>query len=284
LNANVLAASAGMTTEPVRAAADWLALRESADAAARSSRLVEELLPLLPDAGSEIRDLGCGSGSMARWLAPRLPGPQRWVLYDRDAELLPLADADPPRSALDDAPVTVETRIGDITRLDHGELAGASLITASALLDMMTGAELDRLVASCAQADCPVLITLSVTGHVDLDPGDPADAVFREAFNDHQRRPAAEGPRLGPDAFDAAVDAFTRLDHDVTVQPSPWRLGRDQPALAQAWLEGWVGPACEQRPELEDLRPSYLRRRLGELAADRLQVTVHHQDLLARPT
>jgi hypothetical protein len=272
-----------MTTEPVRAGADWLALREPADAAARSTRLVEELLPLLPGSGSEIRDLGSGTGSMARWLAPQLPGPQRWVLYDRDAELLPLVDADPPRSALEGTPVTVETRCGDVTRLDPSELAGASLITASALLDMMTEAELDRLVAGCARAGCPVLITLSVTGDVDLEPGDPADILFREAFNDHQRRPATEGRRLGPDAVDAAVDSFTRLGLDVTVRPSPWRLGRDQGALAQAWLAGWVEPACEQRPELEDLRPSYLGRRLAELAAGRLSVTVHHQDLLALP-
>jgi SAM-dependent methyltransferase len=272
-----------MTTEPVRAGADWLALREPADAAARSTMLVGELLPLLSGLGSEIRDLGCGTGSMARWLAPLLPGPQRWVLYDRDAELLPLVDADPPRSTLDGMPVTVDTRCGDITTLDPSELAGASLITASALLDMMTAAELDRLVAGCARAGCPVLITLSVTGEVDLEPRDDSDALFREAFNDHQRRPAAEGGRLGPDAFEVAVAAFTRLGFDVMVRPSPWRLGHDQSALAQAWLDGWVGPACEQRPELEDLRPSYLRRRLAELAAGRLRVTVHHQDLLARP-
>jgi hypothetical protein len=51
-----------------------------------------------------------------------------------------------------------------------------------------------------------------------------------------------------------------------------------------AWLDGWVGPACEQRPELEEVRHSYVRRRLTELAEGRLSVTVHHQDLLARPT
>ena len=77
---------------------------------------------------------------------------------------------------------------------------------------------------------------------------------------------------------------FARLGLEVLVRPSPWRLGPDESGLTAAWLDGWVGPACEQRPELEDVRPSYVRRRLAELADGRLSVTVHHQDLLVRPT
>jgi len=273
-----------MTTEPVRADAGWLALREAADAAARSVELVEELRPSVASGRIlQVHDLGCGTGSMARWLAPRLPGPQAWVLYDRDAELLPLAVADAPPKASDGRPVTVQTELCDITRLDPEALAGASLVTASALLDMMTPEGLGRLVATCAGPRCPVLITLSVTGRVDLTPADPSDHLFAEAFNDHQRRAAPAGRRLGPDALDAAVDGFSRRGFEVLVRPSPWRLGPDEHALAAAWLDGWVGPACEQRSELESLRPSYVARRLAELAAGRLSVTVHHQDLLARP-
>ena len=274
-----------MTTEPVRAGAGWLALREAADAAARATELVEELrLYLTHDRVTEVHDLGCGSGSMARWLAPLLPGPQRWVLYDRDADLLPLAETDPPRGVLDGAPVSVETRHSDITRLDTAELARASLVTASALLDMMTADELDRFVTTCTEPGCPVLITLTVTGGVGLMPADPSDRLFAEAFNEHQRRSSPAGRRLGPDAFEAAVEGFTQRGREVLVRPSPWRLGPDSSALTKEWLAGWVGPACEQRPELEDVRPSYVRSRLAELADGRLTVTVHHEDLLVRPT
>ena len=69
--------------------ADWLALREPADRAARSlrlSRLVAERL-----AGHEpvrVLDLGTGTGANLRFLAEQFPAPQQWTLVDRDAALL----------------------------------------------------------------------------------------------------------------------------------------------------------------------------------------------------
>jgi hypothetical protein len=273
-----------MTTGQVRARSEWLRLREPADAAARAPELVEEVRLYLPtDGGAAIHDLGCGTGSMARWLAVRLTGPQHWVMYDRDAELLALAAADPPGEASDGAPVTIETRRRNITRLKPEELAGAALITASALLDMLTAEELERLVATCAGTGCPVLIALSVTGRVELTPTDPFDQRVTDAFNAHQRRTTGAGRLLGPDAVGAAVEGFTRLGVDVLVRPSPWRLGPGQAALAAEWFTGWLAAACEQQPELGAQAPSYARRRLAEAAAGRLSVTVHHQDLLARP-
>ena len=273
-----------MTSGQVRASSEWLALREPADAASRSSELVEEIRSHLPaDCGVVVHDLGCGTGSMARWLAVQLTGPQHWVMYDRDADLLAVASADPPYEASDGAPVTFETRPRDITRLDPADLEGAGLITASALLDMMTADELDRLVATCAAAGCPVLIALSVTGHVDLTPTDRFDQRVSDAFNAHQRRATVAGRLLGPDAVGAAVDGFRRRGVDVQVRPSPWRLGPDQAALAVEWFMGWFGAACEQEPDLRDADPSYERRRLAEATSGRLAVTVHHQDLLVRP-
>ena len=120
-----------MTAEPIRVSPAWLRLREAADAAARASDLVEKIRPHLPACGrAVIHDLGCGTGSMCRWLAPRLPGTQHWIMYDRDADLLARAAADMPGVAANGAAVTVQTRQRDITRLARADLAGASLITA----------------------------------------------------------------------------------------------------------------------------------------------------------
>ena len=240
-----------------RVSADWLALREPADAAARARDLVEHIPATRRHV---IHDLGCGTGAMGRWLAPLLPGPQHWVLHDRDEVLLEVAVANPPAGA-----VTVEPVLSDATRVD---LTGATLVTCSALLDLLTEDELSRLVTTCVAAGCPALLTLSVVGQVELTPADPLDRRVAAAFNAHQRR----GGLLGPDAPAVAAEAFEQAGAEVLVRPSPWRLGREHADLTADWFAGWLGAACEQDPELA----AYRRGRLDS-------VTVGHADLLVLP-
>ena len=273
-----------MTAEKIRVSPGWLGLRECADAAARAQELVRHLRRRLPPGGPRvIHDLACGSGAMGRWLAPHLTGPQRWILHDRDADLLALAAADLPGPAADGAAVAVETRLSDITQLGREDLAGASLITASALLDLLTRDELAALIRSCAGACCPALLTLSVTGRVHLAPADQLDSRVAAAFDAHQRRMTPRGRLLGPDAVEAAVEGFRGLRAEVIVRPSPWRLGAAEAGLAVEWLTGWVGAACEQDAGLAADAELYRRRRLREAEAGRLAVTVGHADLLVLP-
>jgi hypothetical protein len=272
------------TAEAIRVSPEWLDLRESADAAARSRDLVRHLRRRLAAGGPlVIHDLACGSGSAGRWLAPLLPGPQHWILHDRDPDLLALAEAGVPGPAADGTAVTLETRLSDVTRLGRDELAGASLVTASALLDLLTADELDGLIRACAGAGCPVLLPLSVTGRVHLLPADPLDARVAASFDEHQRRVTPRGRLLGPDAVEGAVEGFRRLGAEVVVRPSPWRLGATECDLAGEWLTGWVDAACEQEPALALKADLYRRRRLSQAAARALAVTVGHADLLVLP-
>jgi Methyltransferase domain len=273
-----------MTVEDIRVSGRWLALRESADAAARAPDLVEHLGRHLPATGRRvIHDLGCGTGAMGRWLAPRLPGPQHWVVHDWDAELLEVAAADLPSPAADGAAVTVEAKQSDITRLHAGDLADATLITASALLNLLTEDKLAGLVAVCVGAGCPALLTLSVVGRVKLSPADPLDRRVAAAFDAHQRRTTEGGRLLGPDAVAVALKRFGRLGAEVLVRPSPWRLGALQADLVAEWFTGWVGAACEQQVELAAETDAYIRRRLAEATEGQLAVTVDHADLLVLP-
>jgi hypothetical protein len=148
---------------------------------------------------------------------------------------------------------------------------------------MLTEDELAGLVAVCAGAGCPALLTLSVVGRVALTPADPLDRHVAAAFDAHQRRTTAAGRLLGPDAVAAAIEEFGRLGAEVLVRPSPWRLGASQAELATEWFAGWVGAACEQEPALASESNGYARRRLAETAAGELTVTVDHADLLALP-
>jgi hypothetical protein len=276
--------SAGVSPDVIRVSPGWLALREPADAEARAVDLAEALERALPASGHlVIHDLGCGSGAMGRWLAPLLPGPQHWVLHDRDADLLALAAADAPGPAADGTPATVEARQTDLANIQAGDLDGATLITASALLDLLTAEEMDRLAGLCAGAGRPVLMTLSVVGNVEITPADPLDRRLAAAFDAHQRRATKRGALLGPDAVDFAAEAFRRLGAEVLVRHSPWRLGSAHSALAAEWFTGWVDAACEQDSELADECEPYARRRLEQANAGELAVNVGHTDLLVLP-
>ncbi|WP_217239184.1 class I SAM-dependent methyltransferase [Streptomyces sp. AC555_RSS877] len=272
--------------DPPRYAPEWLELREGADAAARAAELIDPLrirLANLPGkTGTVVHDLGCGTGSMGRWLAPRLDGAQHWILHDRDPYLLHFAAVASPRAGADGSRVSAETRRGDVGLLTPDALAGASLVTASALLDVLTREEIDTLADACTGAGCPALLTLSVAGRVDLSPSHPLDAEIADAFNAHQR----QGGLLGPDAVTAACEAFSERGATVRLHPSPWRLGPAEAELTAQWLRGWVGAAVEQRPELRERADRYLQERLAACAAGELRVVVHHTDLLAlsRPT
>ncbi|WP_341715598.1 class I SAM-dependent methyltransferase [Micromonospora sp. FIMYZ51] len=264
--------------------AQWLAVREPADVAARSAELVETVRATLTGDGPfVVHDLGAGTGSLGRWLAPLLPGPQQWTLYDQDPDLLTRAAAARPASAADGTPVTVRTRQVDLTRLTAADFDGAHLVTASALLDMLTAEELEHLVAVCVEAGCPALFLISVTGTVRLTPTDPLDDEVAAAFNAHQRRTRDGRRLLGPDAPAACVAAFARHGGTVRTRPSPWRLGPEQADLAVQWFTGWLDAAREQRPELTDRTREYARRRLREAESGRLGVLVDHADLLAMP-
>jgi SAM-dependent methyltransferase len=244
----------------------WLGLREPADAAARS----KELVTLVPGPVRTIRDLGCGTGSMGRWLAPQLTGPQHWIMADLDPVLLAHAAANMPFPA-----VTVETVLGDVTALTAADLAGTDLVTCSALLDLLTAEEVAALAAVCAEGRTPALFTLSVAGEVALDPALPEDDAIEEAFNEHQRRVVGGRRLLGPDAPAAAVAAFEKAGATVITRTSPWRIGPDLPGLTAQWLRGWVSAATDQRPDLR--LDTYLERRAKDLPT----ATIGHVDLLA---
>ena len=303
-----------MSAAAVRVSPAWLELREPADAAARSEDLVERLRRHVVPGALVVHDLGGGSGAMGRWLAPRLPGPQHWVVHDRDADLLELSVARAPHG------VTVEARCSDVARLEPADLAGASLVVASALLDLLTADELAAMLR--ASAGHPLLLALTVVGRVALTPAEALDARIGAAFDAHQRRDG----RLGPDAVTTAVAVLRGAE--LVVRPSPWRLGAAHAAarrgasdaglaaarrsasdaglaaarrsasdaglaaarrsasdaeLMAEWLEGWVAAACEQEPALAAEAHAYLDRRLAQIAAGELSVVVDHADLLVLP-
>jgi SAM-dependent methyltransferase len=258
--------------------ADWLTLREPADHAARSEPLVDRLRDWCRNRESlRIVDLGAGTGSNLRYLAPRLPVAQHWTLVDHDPELLALASV--PAGV---PPTTLRSVCAD---LGEWALAAAApeLVTASALLDLVSGQWLDRLVRECVHHRAAALLVLSYDGNVTWTTPDPDDAFVHAAVNDHQARDKGLGAALGPLASAVAAERFRAAGYRVWAEPSPWQMDAGALALAEQLIAGWVEAAAEQLPEAAVRIRNWGTRRLHDLRTGRTNLRVGHRDLLALP-
>ena len=246
--------------------ADWLTLREPADRAARDETLLRRAAAL---AGPEpvILDLGCGTGATLRAMSGHLDPGARWRLVDNDPELL--------RHAAEGTGEGTETVQADLADISALPLAGVTLVTASALLDLVSEAWLTAL---AARLDTPLYAALSYDGVMHWTPGDPRDGAITAAFNTHQRGDKGFGPALGPEATTRAGTILDAAGLDVQTAPSPWRLPPEQHALQAQLTDGIADAAAEAgAPGARD----WAEMRLS--AATRTTCVIGHQDILAIP-
>jgi len=243
----------------------WLRLREPCDHSARSAALADRFVAAVGPS-PDLVDLGAGTGSNLRYLAPRLPPGQRWLLLDRDPALLAQAHAG--------VAVTVERQVLDLARALPEDIVWTG-ITAAALLDLASAAWLDRLARWCRGV--PVLMALTVDGRFVWQPEEPEDGAVGERFFAHQRTDKGFGPALGPDAAPYLAERLEAEGQQVSLEPSDWRLGPATAPLLAATLDGIV---AVQVAGIK--RWAVARRR--QLAAGRLRLTIGHVDLLALPT
>jgi hypothetical protein len=173
---------------------------------------------------------------------------------------------------------------GDLAAEGLEAVAGAHLVTASALLDLVSGAWLESLVSRCARARCGVLFALTYDGEISWGVTDPDDGPVRDAVNRHQGGNKGLGPALGPRAATVARDVFVAAGYDTWLRASPWQLTgpRDAP-LALALVEGWIAAAVEARPDQEPRIRAWGARRVGQVSGADYALRVGHRDLLALP-
>ncbi len=246
--------------------AEWLALREPADRAARDGDLLRRAVAAAGPA-PVILDLGCGSGATVRAMAPLLPQGARWQLVDTDAALLDLAAAE--------AGPAAQTRCMDIADLEALPLDGVTLVTASALLDLVTESWLRAL---AGRLRVPFYAALSYDGVMSWDPADPRDAAVTAAFNRHQRGDKGLGPALGPEAVAGGSAALAAAGFEVARADSPWRLGPGEAPLQRALVAG-IGAAAAEAGE--GAAPGWGTARQEAAAATACRIG--HGDILAMP-
>jgi SAM-dependent methyltransferase len=234
----------------------------------------------------QVLDLGSGTGANLRYLAPRLGGDQRWCLVDHDAALLAAqpgclaawansqglawqSQADPGQGATPHGTgaraVGLLTGVGwraevyqrrlDLARLGDdpaGEIdvAGVDLLTASALLDLLSATAVERLIALGLRCRTAMLWALNVDGRRIWQPADADDPLVAALFTCHQQRDKGFGPALGPAAGDCAAARLRDDGWRVNVARSDWELDASTGAAARSLLaalvEGDAGAALEQ--------------------------------------
>ncbi len=258
--------------------ADWLALREPADAEARDESLVTRLSDAC--AGREsiaILDLGAGTGANLRYLAPRLPMAQRWTLVDADRDLLQGV-----HTSSIDAPVQVETRVLDLARqLGELDVGAYDLVTASALMDLVAASWSDALAARCREAGVLLLFSLSYDGRILWSPEDPYDGRVTGLFNEHQTRDKGFGPALGPAAAGHMAACLKDLGYQVHEDRSDWRLDWEDRNMQVALLDGYAEAAAECDPGAKAEIAAWHERRRRLVDSGRSSLRVGHADIFA---
>jgi len=252
----------------------WLELRAGYDTAARSPMLEAELArwasarTMTTGRALGVVDLGAGSGNNRRHLARRLPVEQSWTLVDADPALLEAARRNDPAVAVRGVDLAAD--------LDAAIPESTDLVTASALIDLVSAAWLDRLMARVDAAGAALLVVLTYDGRTTWEPPDPFDGRVLELVNRHQRIDKGFGPALGPDAG----PALTRLAGGrVTQATSDWVIGPDDAPMRAALVEGWTSAAIEISPGEANGIDAWRSRSIDRQA----RLTVGHVDQLVMP-
>lgn len=292
------------------ALAPWLALREPVDAASRSTSLTRAIADAIAAANPvRVLDLATGTGSNLRYLLDRLPGNQHWLVVDHSSTLLEqLLERTTSWGARRGYKVTreatgcmirsdrlncrVETRQLDLDTLDPVEavdpvdtvelFAGRHLVTASALLDLVSERWLRSLAAHCREAGAAALFTITYDGRSSCTPVEPDDEMILDLFNRHQRTDKGlGGAAAGPDAAVYAARCFEEAGYQVGIEPSDWTLRSEEAELQRQLIAGWAVAATEIAPGEASTIERWRARRIKHVDDGISRVVVGHHDLAA---
>ena len=290
---------------------DWLDLREPFDAFARSADLAAALIARLP-ARPRLLDLGAGTGSLLRWLAPRIGRAQVWTLVDADRELLEAAfdtiadraeqvgytvTSPNRRTLLVHAPGgawRVETLVADLAEAPANlPLQNADAVLSSALCDLVSRAWVERM---AARLRLPFYAALCVDGRESFAPPHPMDAHVAAGFRrDQARDKGFRGQALGPRAPAVIAEVFAARGFAVEAAPSDWAIRARGPVQhptlrdsAGRFLTELVlghAEAAGRQDRRGDARiEAWMDARLDQVAGKRLAARIGHRDVLALPT
>jgi hypothetical protein len=282
---------------------DWLRLREAPDMRARSRPLARRFAAAVRrragDGPALLVDLGAGSGSSFRALAPLIPGEQDWRLIENDPALLGFQAAEIAQWARGQGhPASLGSGLAVVTSgssvwrahsvahdlaagLDALPLAGAHGVTASAFLDLVSADWLAQLALRLAAAKIPFLAALTVDGRRTWSPAHREDALMEQLFARHQRGDKGFGAALGATAAERAAAIFRGHAYAVATMASDWRLEPGDDGMLEIMIDGAADAAGDVDPDARGRLDRWREARHAARSAGTLRLTVGHVDILA---
>lgn len=285
--------------------AEWLSLREPVDHRSRNQALQIQVINYLAQiktvcSGSvHLTDLGSGTGSNLRALAPHLDALQYWTLVDYDPMLLQAARntllvwADGELSTSDlESRVSPSTQIKPLSILKQGKTIivefkcadlcndyqavldqPADLITAAAFFDLVAEPWLTKF---CASLTKPLYTVLTYDGIERWSPPEIMDADVLNAFHHHQRTDKGFGSAVGPAASER-LQSLLKAHQFITVSfPSPWILDYRDRSLIEQLASGTAGAVLEV-----DTIPINMLNQWEQSRRHASQCEIGHRDLFA---
>ncbi|GHC69111.1 class I SAM-dependent methyltransferase [Limoniibacter endophyticus] len=255
---------------------DWLDLRESADFLSRDRSLLQRALGFADDGeATTITDIGSGTGSTLRALAPGLVRPLHWRLVDHDPHLLGIA------KNRHDREISLECVEADLNDLAAIPLAGTRLMTASALFDLCSRAMIEALAFVLRPREIGLYAALNYDGMILFETPHALDGAAVAAFNAHQRGDKGIGPAAGPEAAHILREVFEAQGYLVETAKSDWALTPEHVALQNAFIEGMARAVAETGMIDAEKIAAWKDFRL--LQTDRSGLRVGHLDMLGLP-
>lgn len=281
---------------------DWLSLREAADHRSRNPFLQNQVLQYLEEIGSlkndpiDIIDLGSGTGSNLRALAPLIQHSQTWTLVDYDPLLLIAAReklcawADSyidggNHHSIDDVmrPVTLvknhlEINVTFLQKDLSSDLSlilskSSDLITAAAFFDLVAP---DWIEQFCKTLKTPLYTVLTYNGQETWLPLDALDSKVLEAFHHHQESDKGFGSAAGPLALKILEQHLKKSGFQVETGSSPWVLGPNDSLLIQELAAGTAKAVAETA-----IVTHAMAQQWGKSRAQSLRCEIGHDDLFA---
>lgn len=290
--------------------AAWLALREPVDHRSRNAILQNQVVNFLHQNVTavpgllHITDLGSGTGSNLRALAPHFGAMQCWTLVDYDADLLRAAraillswadgvlDSNPPNSIGEAGilsepieplviiknmkTIAVQFRCADLLA-DYRAILNepADLITSAAFFDLVAEPWLTEF---CAALTKPLYTVLTYDGKETWGPPNALDADVLRAFHAHQATDKGFGVALGPRAAECLQSQLQNRGFVTACTPSPWRMDYRDHALIEQLAMGTASAVREM-----DMLTSSAIDQWEQVRRQASYCEIGHIDLFAYP-